>query len=132
MAEERISLVIELDAKRAAQVVRALGGDVTALRRDGAAAGPALAGELRQAKGAYDWEPAAYVPGLPEHAIEGVEAPLWTETVATRADLEFLAFPRLAGVAEIGWTPAARRAWDDYRRRLGAQAPRWTALGLNF
>lgn len=80
----------------------------------------------------YDWEPETLIADLAPEAILGVEAPLWTETVATRADLEFLMLPRLAGVAEIGWSPRARRDWDDYRTRLAAQAPRWTALGLNF
>jgi hexosaminidase len=80
----------------------------------------------------YDWDPAALVAGVGESAILGVEGPLWSETVARRADLDYLMFPRLAGVAEIGWTPQARRSWDDYRERLGAQAERWTALGINF
>ena len=80
----------------------------------------------------YEWDPAAMVPGVGEAAILGVEGPLWSETVARRADLDYLMFPRLAGIAEIGWTPQAGRAWDDYRQRLAAQAARWTALGINF
>lgn len=81
---------------------------------------------------AYEWDPAAMVSGLPEAAILGVEGPLWSETVARRADLDYLMFPRLAGVAEIGWTPQSARLWDDYRLRLAAQAERWTALGVNY
>ncbi len=81
---------------------------------------------------AYDWEPADLLPGVPENALAGVEAPLWSETLGTLADVEHMAFPRLAGVAEIGWSPAATRGWDSYRLRLGVQAPRWTALGVNF
>jgi len=80
----------------------------------------------------YDWEPETLIPSLDPAAILGVEAPLWTETIATRSDLEFMMFPRLAGVAEIAWSPRGQRAWDDFRERLAAQAPRWTALGLNF
>ncbi|MEX2272904.1 MAG: beta-N-acetylhexosaminidase [Vicinamibacterales bacterium] len=80
----------------------------------------------------YDWDPATMVPGVTEAAILGVEGPLWTETVARRADLDYLVFPRLAGIAEIGWTPQAQRNWESYRLRLAAQAPRWTALGINF
>ena len=80
----------------------------------------------------YDWDPAAAVPGAPPSAVLGVEAPLWSETTATLRDVEFLAFPRLAAIAELAWTPQARRTWEDFRVRLGAQAPRWTALGINF
>ena len=34
-------------------------------------------------------------------------------------------------VAELAWSPQAGRRWDTFRVRLGAQAPRWTALGIN-
>ena len=47
-------------------------------------------------------------------------------------DVEFLAFPRLPAIAEVGWSPQTARTWEDFRLRLGAQAPRWTALGVNF
>jgi hexosaminidase len=79
---------------------------------------------------AYEWDPAA--AGVPEERVLGVEAPLWTETAETRADLDFLAFPRLLGHAEIAWSPAAGRSWSEYRLRLGAQAPRLRALEVGF
>lgn len=81
---------------------------------------------------AYEWDPAERLPDVPESAIQGVEAPLWAETLGKLADIQYMAFPRLAGVAEIGWSPAAGRTWEEYRVRLGAQAPRWTAMGINF
>lgn len=80
----------------------------------------------------YDWDPLGAAPGVPEAALLGVEAPLWTETVANIRDVEFLAFPRLAALAEVAWSRADRRRWDDFRVRLGAQGPRWSALGINF
>ena len=83
-------------------------------------------------KTSYDWDPAVAAAGVPESAVLGVEAPLWAETVTNIRDYEFLAFPRLAAIAEIGWSAQADRNWDDFRERLGAQGPRWTALGLNF
>ena len=79
---------------------------------------------------AYDWDPAALVPGA--RAILGVEAPLWSETTASMRDVEYLAMPRLAAIAEVSWSPQSARGWDAFSRRLGAQAPRWTALGINF
>ncbi len=81
---------------------------------------------------AYDWDPAEMAEGVPESALLGVEAPLWSETIANIRDLEFLAFPRLAGIAEVGWSPADRRDWDTFKARLGAHGPRLTALGVNF
>jgi hexosaminidase len=81
---------------------------------------------------AYDWDPATLVPEAPAASVLGVEAPLWSETIANLRDAEFLAMPRLAAIAEAGWSPAAARDWDHFRARLGAQGPRWTALGINF
>ena len=81
---------------------------------------------------AYEWDPVEIATGIPENALIGVEAPIWTETLATIRDVEFMAFPRLAAVAEVGWSPAAARRWEDFRTRLGAHGPRLTALGVNF
>jgi hexosaminidase len=87
---------------------------------------------LVEVKRSYDWNPGAYLPGVPADAVKGVEAPLWSETLTTSADIDYMAFPRLAGVAELGWSPAATHDWDAYKVRLAAQGPRWTALGIGF
>jgi hexosaminidase len=81
---------------------------------------------------AYQWDPATTLRGVSERNVLGVEAPLWTETVETRADLDFMAFPRLVGHAEVGWSPRRGRSWDDYRQRLAAHGPRLDALGVGF
>jgi hexosaminidase len=83
-------------------------------------------------KTAYDWDPDALVPGAQPGAILGVEAPLWSETAATMRDVEFLALPRLAAIAEIAWSARSSHDWESFRARLGAQAPRYIALGINF
>jgi hexosaminidase len=83
-------------------------------------------------KQAYDWDPVKIVPGDAARAVIGVEAALWSETAAYMRDVEFLAFPRLAAIADVAWTPEKAHEWNEFRGRLGAQAPRWTALGINF
>ncbi|MFD9303129.1 beta-N-acetylhexosaminidase [Streptomyces sp. NPDC060048] len=81
---------------------------------------------------AYDWNPGTYLAGVPESAVLGVEAPLWTETIGTRPDLEYMAFPRVLGLAELGWSPAAAGNWASYRLRLAAQGPRLDAQDVNY
>ncbi|HEY0995809.1 MAG TPA: family 20 glycosylhydrolase, partial [Gemmatimonadaceae bacterium] len=81
---------------------------------------------------AYDWDPATLTPGIGEPSILGVEAPLWSETLARFSDVEFMAFPRIAAVAEVGWSAQDARGWDAFRRRLAAHGPRLRALGINF
>lgn len=81
---------------------------------------------------AYSWDPATLVKDVPPASLVGVEAPIWTETLATMQDVEFLAFPRLAAIADVAWAQPAGRDWNVFKVRLGAQAPRWTVLGVNF
>ena len=66
----------------------------------------------------YDWDPAAIIPGLEESQILGVEAPMWTETLADIRDVEYLAFPRIASIAEIAWSPAGPRDFAEFAPRL--------------
>ncbi|WP_374316341.1 beta-N-acetylhexosaminidase [Microbacterium sp.] len=85
---------------------------------------------------AYDWEPSAIVDGIDESDVLGVEAPLWSETIRTAADLDTMAFPRIAAAAEAAWSPATGRSdlrtWESFRERVGALGPLWTSLGIGF
>ena len=80
---------------------------------------------------AYDWDPATFVPGVADD-VEGVEAPLWTDVFPTWQDVQFMTFPRLPGIAEIGWSPESTHSWDDYRVRLAAQGQRWDVMGVSY
>jgi hexosaminidase len=81
---------------------------------------------------AYDWDPLTQVPGVGESSILGIEAPLWAETLITRQDYEYMAFPRLTAIAELGWSSPQRVGWEDYRRRIATHGSRLAALGVNF
>jgi hexosaminidase len=78
----------------------------------------------------YEWDPATHLK-VPESQILGVETAIWSETPADIRDLEFLLFPRMPAVAELAWTAQSARDWNEFKVRLGAQAPRWSALGIN-
>lgn len=85
---------------------------------------------------AYSWEPSDVIAGIDDSDILGIEAPLWTETVRTAAEVDLMAFPRIAAAAEAGWSPATGtsdlRTWDSFRSRVGALGPLWTSLGIGF
>ena len=81
---------------------------------------------------AYIWDPANYADGITRKDILGVEAALWSETIANMKDIEYLLFPRLPGYAEIGWSPVTGRNWDEYKVRLGNQAARFKALDIGY
>ena len=81
---------------------------------------------------AYTWDPATLVSGVAEDDVLGLEATLWSETVQTMADVEYMLFPRVPGYAEIGWSPAQEKDWNEYRSRLTEHGARLDALGVNF
>lgn len=81
---------------------------------------------------AYNWDPATLIPGLGKENIAGIEAPLWSETISTLDDIEYLVFPRLPGYAEIGWTPADLRNWDEYKLRLAKHAGLFESMGIDY
>ncbi|MEE6261580.1 beta-N-acetylhexosaminidase [Plantactinospora sonchi] len=87
---------------------------------------------LIEVRDAYDWDPATRLPGVGEESILGVEAPLWSETLRSIDDIEFMAFPRLPAIAELGWSTPQTHDWESFRQRLAQQAPRWTAQEVNF
>jgi hexosaminidase len=81
---------------------------------------------------AYDWDPASILEGVSEESVLGVEAELWTETIATVDDMDYMLFPRLPACAEIGWSPREKRDWEDYGPRLANHGERLAAMGINF
>lgn len=81
---------------------------------------------------AYNWDPATYTDGINKLDILGVEAPLWTETVVTREDIEYLAFPRLVAIAEVAWSSPDRRSWESFQSRIAIQGKRWDRSKIGF
>lgn len=85
---------------------------------------------------AYSWDPADVFDGVGDEQVLGIEAPLWTETIASIEDAEFMVFPRLGALAEIAWSPAPAdgksRDFDEFGPRLVAFLAHFEALGVNF
>lgn len=81
---------------------------------------------------AYLWTPETFVKGISKKDIIGIESPLWTETIVTMKDIEYMAFPRIIGHSEIGWTSASNRNWEDYISRLKKHTERLKVMGVNY
>jgi hexosaminidase len=81
---------------------------------------------------AYDWDPATLIESIGDERILGVEAPLWTEKVRTFDEVDYLCFPRLACLAEVGWTAQIRREWTSFAPRLATHADRLADAGVHL
>ncbi|MEP6480215.1 MAG: family 20 glycosylhydrolase, partial [Rhodoglobus sp.] len=80
----------------------------------------------------YGWDPADILPGVGDDQLLGVEAPIWTETIVTVDDLESMAFPRIASVAEIAWSPREGRSWAEFAPRLAAFGAYLDGVGIRY
>jgi len=85
----------------------------------------------------YNWDPSTYVTGVTDDNVIGVEGAMWAETVLNSSNIEYMVFPRLPALAELGWSPKVERtatspAYADFLTRLAAQGGRWQAAGQNF
>lgn len=80
----------------------------------------------------YEWDPTAALPGADASQILGVEAPLWTELVTTRAEVQLMTLPRIPALAEVGWSAPEAQSWDDFAARLATHDPRWDAQGWTW
>ncbi|MGN6375880.1 MAG: beta-N-acetylhexosaminidase [Sphingomonas sp.] len=78
---------------------------------------------------AYDPMPAAIAPAERAHVL-GAQANAWSEYIVTPYQLEHRLFPRIGAVAELGWTPQAKRDFTGFLPRIDAQDRRWRRAGV--
>ena len=64
--------------------------------------------------------------------ILGLQANMFTEHTRSYARLQHNLFPRLAAVAETGWSTPEQRDFRDFLARLPAQLQRYRAWGLAY
>ena len=88
-------------------------------------------GYLVPLKDVYAFEP---LPAGADAAVTGhilgLEAALWTEHIRSFDELQAMAFPRAAALAEVGWSAPGRRDWTSFLKRLPAEMDRYAGLDL--
>lgn len=84
---------------------------------------------LNPVENSYSWDPADY--GSKDQVV-GVEGCLWAETMISDESWDYMLYPRLCSIAEIGWTPKALRSWDDFKVRLASQKDKLIWQGVNL
>jgi len=81
----------------------------------------------------YEFEPVpdALTPAQAHHIL-GLQANTWTEHMRSFERVEHAIFPRIAAVAETGWTPRARKDYTGFLARLPAQLARYRRFGIAY
>ena len=65
----------------------------------------------------FNPQPDVLTPEQQKHII-GVQANLWTEYVPTYSHVEYMLLPRMAALCEIQWSPASKKNYEDFLKRL--------------
>ncbi|MBQ8449386.1 MAG: beta-N-acetylhexosaminidase [Bacteroidaceae bacterium] len=80
----------------------------------------------------YNYIPMKDIPAELQTKYMGVQANFWTEWVETADHVQYLMLPRLAAVAEAGWTPQALRNYKNFEQRLQGEALYYRLKGVNY
>ena len=64
--------------------------------------------------------------------IKGVQGNMWSEYIPTAEYAEYMAFPRAAALAEVGWTPVAKKDFKSFFERLTTLMKHYDVLGVNY
>jgi hexosaminidase len=87
--------------------------------------------DLRTLADIYAFEPTpADMDAVAAEHVLGAQANLWTEHMRTPALVEHAAFPRLAALAEVLWSPASTHDWNGFVARLVPQMDRYRVAGI--
>lgn len=91
----------------------------------------------------------------PGRRVAGLQAQLWSETIRTDAQVDYMLFPRLLALAERAWSPAPwtpayqagasyewgdkrvdsaklKAGWQDFAGRVAAQFPQLERMGVAY
>ena len=68
-----------------------------------------------------------------EHVL-GIQGELWTEYISGLSQLEYMAFPRVLALAELGWSNVKDREkhYPDFVKRVKIQEKRFDCAGVNY
>ena len=80
----------------------------------------------------YNYKPMNGIAEELQPKYLGVQANFWTEWVVEPSVVQYLMLPRLAAVAEAGWTPAELRNYDDFINRLQGEAIYYRLKGVDY
>ncbi|MEO9180746.1 MAG: family 20 glycosylhydrolase, partial [Acidimicrobiales bacterium] len=64
------------------------------------------------------------------HHVRGAQVQLWTEYIATRDHLDYMAFPRIVAFSEVVWGTATSE--EQFRPRLTSHLHRLEVMGVRY
>lgn len=80
---------------------------------------PASIGGYSTLEKVYSYNPVPdTMPAEIGRYILGVQGNLWAEYLLSDTHREYMYYPRVLALAEVDWSPAGRKDWEDFQRRV--------------
>jgi hexosaminidase len=79
----------------------------------------------------YSYDPRAEIDSAKAHLIYGIQGNLWVEYIPTEELVEYMIYPRILAIAEIGWSNPAIRNYSEFRQRAVKSVEWLKANGYN-
>jgi len=100
----------------------------------GGSSEPLTIGGFLPLQAVYNYNPIpAELTAEQQGLVAGVQGNMWTEYVATAGKLEYMLFPRVAALAEVGWTRPRNKNYESFiNRRLPAFLNGLEKNGINY
>jgi hexosaminidase len=94
---------------------------------------PKAIGGFNTLKRVYDYEPVpAELGDSLSHFVLGAQANVWTEYMPSFNHVVYMILPRMPAMAEVLWSPKAKRSWQEFYPRIEAHQMRFAEMGLNY
>lgn len=79
----------------------------------------------------FDPVPSEFTPDEAAHVL-GTQCQMWAEYIATPEHLEYMAFPRACALAEVAWSPKAKKDFKDFEERMRVHLERLSQLHVHY
>ena len=94
---------------------------------------PLAIGGFNTVKKVYDYEPIpAELTANQAKYVLGAQGNVWTEYIVTAEHLEYMVLPRMPALAEVLWTPAKNKNWENFNQRLQVLFRGYDQKGLHY
>jgi hexosaminidase len=81
----------------------------------------------------YDFEPVPRELSKEQSRyIKGAQANVWTEYIKNAEHVEYMVYPRAIALAEVLWSPAEKKDYNNFIDRLKTHLPRLEMKGVNY
>ncbi len=94
---------------------------------------PPAIGGFNTVKKVYEYEPIpAELTAIQAEYVLGAQGNVWTEFISTAEHLEYMVLPRMPALAEVLWTPAKNKNWEQFNQKLQVLFKGYNQKGLHY